>query len=227
MLSWVVAAGCGAERWRSVYAWTLGVVAIGSFSAALGMRASLSSPTATRASSITIAGWVGAMFGVPIVAGIVMAICIAVLMTILFFSQWVGRAFGDNNTPNAVRSLLQFIDWVWPTLTNGIFIGLALAVLADTRLRFDWLAGRMAGDGAGGLLSRLFNSPKRLSKRKKRALTATPETALSPASTASSASTATTTSTASTASIATTEPIPAAPPAEPAPAPANEVGVGR
>ncbi len=187
LLAWTIAAGCGAESWLNVFKWTLGLCAVGSFTAALGMRASLGSTTATRASGVVIAGWVGAMFAVPIVAAVVMAITAAVVMTVAFVSEWVAQGLGVTGTPSGMTVVRVVIFWGWPTLTNGIFILLALAILADTRLRFDALAGRVAGEGAGGLISRYMNAPKRLAKRKKHGPTppTTPPTTLGPADAAS------------------------------------------
>jgi ABC-type Na+ efflux pump permease subunit len=156
-----------ALRWMAgalVLAWTLGtileVVTVGSYikwvignlvactaMAAVGVRCSLSLPTATRAMTWTIALWLLGQAVVAIVAFSI--ICIAVLATL---GLWlIAVRYGlvaVNSTPWTPMS------WAlgWPLTTDIVTLLITLMIFADTALRFDRIAGRMAG---GALAARV------------------------------------------------------------------------
>jgi ABC-type transport system involved in multi-copper enzyme maturation permease subunit len=163
-----------ALRWlllAAAYAWTVAVLIdamdydlfgfrlaevflVGAFMAAAGVRASLASRTATRAMGITIGAWLVAFAGVW-----VSALLITLLGTLILFLVWLwASAIGliDPNTTSPggvpVPGFLGFGGWVpisfngaWRVISLALYVVATLAVVAETGLRFDRLAGRMAG----------------------------------------------------------------------------------
>jgi ABC-type Na+ efflux pump permease subunit len=149
-----------ALRWMAgalVLAWTLGaileVVTVGSYvkwvtgnlvactaMAAIGVRCSLSLPTATRAMTWTIALW---LVGYAVVAMIALSIIVLAIMATLVC--WLAAVryglVAMNSTPWTPMS------WAvgWPLTTDIVTLVITLLIFLDTAVRFDRIAGRMAG----------------------------------------------------------------------------------
>lgn len=161
LLAWTVAACCGAIG-RIAYAGEVtstGVIA--AFMAAVGVRASLSSATATRAMTIAIGVWLGAHVVVAVLSAIVL------VLTFVLTLATTALASGSGWTFNFPRWFPLIITWGWPITTNAIYVVATLMLVADTRLRFDRLAGRMtAGRVATALDSVLHGRPRNPWRRK-------------------------------------------------------------
>lgn len=148
-LRWMVAA--------MVLAWTLGTIggAIGpgayitwivfnvlaaTLMAAIGVRCSLSLPTATKSMTWTIALW---MASAAVVA--FLALAIIAMGFLLFITIWlveVQYGFAAINSPPWFP--MRF-STAWTITTDLVVLLLTILIVLDTSLRFDRLSGRMAG----------------------------------------------------------------------------------
>ncbi|MFO0909821.1 MAG: ABC transporter permease subunit, partial [Isosphaeraceae bacterium] len=123
--------------------WFLDLLVIGCFMAAVGVRISLESPTATKAMSLTIGVWLLAYLCVSILAGLVIAVAALLLnLAWILFAQ-LGLA-----APVTTFWAPVPMQIAWPVANDAIYALLTLVVVVDTRLRFDRLAGRMTGGAA-------------------------------------------------------------------------------
>jgi ABC-type Na+ efflux pump permease subunit len=141
--AWTLALACGVMSGWDYASHVAGTLVIGAFMAAVGVRTSLATATATRAMAVTIGLWMGAAAAIRVASLIVT--CILFLIGLvgwmtaasLGLVSWSARPWGP---------------WI-PMLffAANTVIALALYVLAtalivsEARLRFDRVAGRMAG----------------------------------------------------------------------------------
>ncbi len=133
--AWTIAVLCGAMP-RDEYAESvLGTLIVATFMAAVGVRTSLSASTATRAMAITLGIWLGATVVDVVVSFLLMSILFLVVMIT------VGLATMGTFAPPAW--LMSFMSYAWPATTYGLYVVATLLLVADTRLRFDRIAGRM------------------------------------------------------------------------------------
>jgi hypothetical protein len=153
VLAWTVAVASGALSWDDYAGALIGTGVIATFLAAVGVRTSLAAATATRAMAITIGVWLGARVVVAILAGI--GISVAFLLILFTFALASGGMFAP---PPWLRPIMNL---AWPVMTNGIYLAATLLLVADTRLRFDRLAGRMtAGRVATAVDAVIHGRPK-------------------------------------------------------------------
>jgi ABC-type transport system involved in multi-copper enzyme maturation permease subunit len=137
LMAWTLAAGCGAMEWGDYWAATVSAAAIAAFMAAVGVRTSLSAPTATRAMAITIGVWLVALVAIFVVGWLVtVAAFLSVYLTISLATLGMGAP--------PPRWLMLFFEYAW-TVRDAIYLGITLLLVLDTRLRFDRIAGRMTG----------------------------------------------------------------------------------
>ncbi len=140
VLAWTIARISGAVGTRPYVEW-LAATATGSiYMAAVGVRCSLAQPSATRAMTWTIALWLVAVAFVAI-----SAFSLIMIGAMIFLAIWQA----------AVQYLIVPITsspWfpmsfrtAWPIATGVVTLFCAGVIELDTRLRFDRLAGRMAG----------------------------------------------------------------------------------
>ena len=140
VLAWTVGAILEIVPVGQYVTWITGNVVACAAMAAIGVRCSLSLPTATKAMTWTIAFW---LIGQAVVVLVALAmICMAMLLT---FALWLlALRYGlvaMNSTPWTPMS------WAvgWPLTTDLITLLGTLLIFGDTALRFDRIAGRMAG----------------------------------------------------------------------------------
>jgi ABC-type Na+ efflux pump permease subunit len=144
VLAWTLGVIFEAISIHSYMTWVAGTAVGCALMAAIGVRLSLALPTATKAMTWTIGLWLAAQAVIAFIAlsiiGIVMIFCVAV---------WsVGVQY--NLIP--VRTPPWFpMSWktAWPLTTDLVTLAITLLVVADTALRFDRIAGRMAGGVVG------------------------------------------------------------------------------
>jgi ABC-type transport system involved in multi-copper enzyme maturation permease subunit len=114
------------------------ILCIGAFMAAVGVRTSLATPTATRAMAITIGVWLGSwvvtVFGALVIVCGVMLLCFAVFSVayqagLPWTAPWFPMSFDQGMT---LSSLV-------------LYLVATVLIVTETRLRFDRIAGRMAG----------------------------------------------------------------------------------
>lgn len=138
LFAWTLSAGAGAVPVHVAVGWGLGVFVVGAFLAAVGVRTSLLCATATKAMSLTIGIWLGAFVSVAIAAGILIAVGLLVCNA----GQFAAAQMGLIPAPAAIWAPVPGYI-AWPLATNGFYVLATLLIVADTRLRFDRLAGRM------------------------------------------------------------------------------------
>jgi ABC-type transport system involved in multi-copper enzyme maturation permease subunit len=135
LLAWTIAVSCTAMNLDTYVIAIVGTAINAAFMAAVGVRTSLAAPTATRAMALTIGIWLGAWVVVAFVSAIVIAV------GFLIGIATIGMATMGNVAPP--RWLTGAMRYSWPIVTNGLYLMAALSLIADTRLRFDRLSGRM------------------------------------------------------------------------------------
>jgi ABC-type transport system involved in multi-copper enzyme maturation permease subunit len=122
----------------------------GAFMAAVGVRASLATATATRAMTITIGVWMGALMAVSagalMIVGMVMMFCLAAFSLGLQLGMaWTAPWFPTSFETGFTLARL------------GLYLLATFAIVAEARLRFDRIAGRMAGTGVQISVDRLLH----------------------------------------------------------------------
>ena len=142
-LAWTLAACSGALPARDAVRWGFDVLIVGAFMAAVGVRTSLACATATRAMSLTIGIWLGAYVVVWVTSGILILIGL-----LLCNAVWIAASQLGLVTPIAAlwTPLPAYI--AWPLARNTLYLLATFLIVADTRLRFDRIAGRMTEGAA-------------------------------------------------------------------------------
>lgn len=142
LFAWSLALGVGAMGpWEYLHAiaWT-GVIS--AFMAAVGVRMSLAASTATTAMAMTIGTWLGAIVGLSMLSGLLTGL--GALVFVLF---WVASTqFGLQSAPAPwfpIRGSTGFA-----LLQLLLYAGITSAIVAESRARFDRLAGRIVPDDA-------------------------------------------------------------------------------
>jgi ABC-type transport system involved in multi-copper enzyme maturation permease subunit len=168
-VAWTIAALCGAMPWHEYAQSVIGTAIVAAFMAAVGVRTSLSAATATRAMAITIGVWL-----VALVVDVVLAALLTGL-TFLLISFTMGLAtLGTSGLP---RWLLSSIPYIWAVTAYGLYVVATLLLVADTRLRFDRIAGRMTSGRVATAVDRLIHGRPRDPWRSPSVPTAEPELA--------------------------------------------------
>jgi hypothetical protein len=149
IMAWTVGLALGSVRGREYAEWMAAIFTGGTFMAAMGVRCSLAMPSATRAMASVILRWLVMQVGVAFAALAINLTVIAICLSI-----WMAAIRLGIVPANAPPTRFFPITWGlgWTISTNIVLFLLTLLVVADTRLRFDRIAGRMAG---GGLESRV------------------------------------------------------------------------
>jgi hypothetical protein len=161
-----------ALRWlllAAAYAWTIAVVIdamdldefgfllaevflVGAFMAAAGVRASLASRTATRAMGITSGTWLAGRAAVAVAATLMTLLGGLILFLVWLWAAAIGLVNPNATTPGGVPVPAILGRWApisfytgWRLSSLVLYAAATLAIVAETGLRFDRLAGRMAG----------------------------------------------------------------------------------
>ena len=108
--------------------------------AAVGVRCSLSLPTATKAMTWTIALWIAA---VALVA--FLALAIIAMVCLFFITVWMVEVQYGFVMINSPPWFPMRFGIAWPLTTDLVMVLLTVLIVLETSLRFDRLAGRMAG----------------------------------------------------------------------------------
>jgi ABC-type transport system involved in multi-copper enzyme maturation permease subunit len=142
LFAWSLCLAVGAmSPWEYFHAiaWT-GVIA--AFMASVGVRASLGTSTAPTAMAQTIGIWLGAMAGLSLLTAILVGV--GALGFVMF---WVASTqLGLQATPAPWFPIGG--DMAFPLLQLLLFVSLTGTIVADSRLRFDRLAGRVVPEDA-------------------------------------------------------------------------------
>lgn len=148
-LAWTLGLMFGAVSGGEYARWMTAIFTGGTFMAAMGVRCSLSMSSSTRAMASVIVRWL-----VVQVVVAVLALSISLLVVGVCLSIWVSAMQLGWIPQNAPPTTFFPMSWGlgWTITTNVVLFVITLLVVADTRLRFDRIAGRMAG---GALQSRV------------------------------------------------------------------------
>lgn len=116
------------------------VLFVGAFISACGTRVSLAAPTATKAMAVTMGFWLVGWALAKIFAGI-----ISVTLGVLAFTVWTyAKEYGLTTYANGPFLIIIVTTFGMPIVELVFFFLVTLFVLAESRLRFDRIAGRMA-----------------------------------------------------------------------------------
>jgi hypothetical protein len=147
VLAWSLGLALGAVSAGEYAKWMVGVVTGGSFMAAMGVRSSLSMPAATRAMASVVLRWLVMQVVVAFAALSIILLGIFICLTL-----WATAIRYALITPNTPPWFPMGWELAWTITSNIVLVLITIAVIADTRLRFDRLAGRIPG---GAVASRV------------------------------------------------------------------------
>jgi ABC-type transport system involved in multi-copper enzyme maturation permease subunit len=148
--AWTLALVCGAMTPKDYLVALANTVVIGAFMAAVGVRASMATSTATRAMAITIGIWLASLLVMIIGAFIIVAIGATLCFAVYGLAYQLGLNWTAPWFPMSFEMGM--------TLANLLLYTLAtFAIVAEARLRFDRIAGRMAGGGVQVSVDRLLH----------------------------------------------------------------------
>jgi ABC-type transport system involved in multi-copper enzyme maturation permease subunit len=140
LLAWTLAVIVESVTVREYIIWVAGTTLACALMAAVGVRCSLSLPTATKSMTWTIGLW---MAGHALIA--VCAVSIMLGVVTVFLGIW---AFATQYNIIPVNSAPWFpMSWSngWALTVDLLTLVLTVLVVLDTSLRFDRIAGRTAG----------------------------------------------------------------------------------
>jgi hypothetical protein len=150
--AWLIAAVCGAMRWWDLGFQVVFLVIVSVFLLAVGVRTSLTTESATRAMALTVGIWLGSLMGFAILALMLAGIGALILLLIWLAGTqlmllpatggpWFPVDFGT------AFALLFF----------GLYVVATILVVSESRVRFDRLAGRMAGGTVAVAVDRILH----------------------------------------------------------------------
>lgn len=177
-----------ALRWlllAALYAWTVAVLVDamdpselgfllsevligGAFMAAVGVRASLASRTATRAMGITSGAWLTGRAAAYAAALLITLLAGLILFLVYLWAAAMGLVDPNATTSSgvAVPAILGFRRWAplsfdhtLRLFARALYAVATLAIVAETGLRFDRLAGRMAGGTVAVAVDEFLHGP--------------------------------------------------------------------
>lgn len=152
LLAWTITFAIGGMFWPEYVEQIIGMAVIGTFMSAIGVRTSLRSATATKAMGVTVGIWFGAWILAYAIAAIVCTIVVMACVIGWLFAVQAGLVV-LNGRPWFPMSFRLGMDLVfYAQFILGVFL-----VVAETRLRFDRVAGRMTGGKAAVAIDRLIH----------------------------------------------------------------------
>ncbi len=149
ILTWTCGLMLGAVHGGAYARWLTGIFTGGTFMAAMGVRCSLAMPSATRAMASVIFRWLVAQVVVGVLALSINLLIVGFCLSLFMAASELGW-IPPNSPPTTFFPMSWSLGW---TITSNIVLFLiTILVVVDTGLRFDRIAGRMAG---GKLQSRV------------------------------------------------------------------------
>lgn len=140
LIAWTLALITGALTVREYIAELVMVVVVSCFLSAVGVRVSLATATATRSMSVTIGIWLAAGVTVYVVSWVITL----VLALFWFFCVWMAQQL--QMVPAAMGIWAPITMWdLHIILSASLYLVATSMVASESRLRFDRIAGRMAG----------------------------------------------------------------------------------
>jgi len=144
LLAWTLGLVFEAVSIRDYVTWVAGNAVACAFMAAVGVRCSLSLPTATRAMTWTISLWLA---GQVVIAFFALSLIAIVFMFILV--SWTVAVQYNLIAQNSPPWFPMSMSTAWQLTTDLVTLLITILIVADTALRFDRIAGRMAGGAVG------------------------------------------------------------------------------
>jgi hypothetical protein len=140
LLAWTLGTIVGATPIDDTITWLAGTAVASILMAAVGVRLSLTMPTATKAMTWTIALWMGLAALIAF-----LALSIIAMVCLFFIALWFAALrYGFVMLSSTPWFPMRFVN-AWPLTCDLVTLLLAIMVVVQTSLRFDRLAGRMAG----------------------------------------------------------------------------------
>ncbi len=140
-LCWTIAVVFGAMTVFTYVSLMGQTVIISLFMAAVGVRASLANGTATKAMSLTVGLWIGALISIAIVAFLAML----VVMFVCLITWLMGNSIGLTTPGGRPWMPTAYFGHGMIGLMVLCYAALTFFVLIEFRGRFDDLAGRVSG----------------------------------------------------------------------------------
>jgi hypothetical protein len=174
VLAYTLALIIGAVGLGDYVEWIAANAIAGAFMAAVGVRCSLSLPTATKAMTWTIGLWIASAVVLSFLAFSIIAIGFLLCLAVWGVAVQYGLAM--INSPPWFP--LGF-ETAWPLSLDLVTALVTALIVLDTSLRFDRIAGRMAGGAMatgvdrwlhGHTIQPVFLPDKRKSFRRTKAL---------------------------------------------------------
>ncbi|WP_406696612.1 ABC transporter permease subunit [Singulisphaera sp. Ch08] len=154
VLAWSLSFAVGAMSGGDYARLVIGTLVVGGFMAAVGIRASLASTTSTRAMTVTIGIWLGALVACSIIAAILTAIAwLLLFITITVMSETLAIVPVNMRRYASAMSVVQLVIGYAP------YVVAMLVLVSYTRLRFDRLAGRSTEGRFALAAERLLHEP--------------------------------------------------------------------
>ena len=143
-LGWTIALAFGALRPSEYLIQCANTLVIGAFMAAVGVRCSLATATATKAMSLTMGAWLL----MRVLAAIVAVFLFAIGGLLWMLGSIAAQQYGLVSSTGGVGFPLP-IAVVWAALNLSAYALAGLLIATETRLRFDRIAGRQAEGRVG------------------------------------------------------------------------------
>ncbi|MFO0961123.1 MAG: ABC transporter permease subunit [Isosphaeraceae bacterium] len=140
LLAWSMALIAGAMDLREFLTALVLVICVGAFLAAAGVRTSLATSTATRSMSVTIGLWMAAGIGIFAASWILSGL----IALFWLFCWWMAVRLQIAPATAGVWAPISISD-LQVILAASLYILATLMLASESRLRFDRIAGRMAG----------------------------------------------------------------------------------
>jgi ABC-type transport system involved in multi-copper enzyme maturation permease subunit len=140
VLAWTLGVATGAVTLGAYAEWIIGTLTAGALMAAVGVRSSLATSTATRAMTWTIGWWLVWSGSVAILAAMIIFFGMMVCLAVWLYLVQLGLVL-----PSGGPWFPMTAEVAWDLATNAVIVLITIAVVAETGLRFDRLAGRIAG----------------------------------------------------------------------------------
>ena len=140
VLAWTLAVVVGAVSTLDYVTWIAANATAGVLMAAVGVRCSLSLPTATKAMTWTIGLWIASVVVVAF-----LAISLIAVVCLIFIAGWMIAVQYGFVLINTAPWFPMTLAHAWPLTVDLVTLSITFFIVLDTSLRFDRIAGRMAG----------------------------------------------------------------------------------
>ena len=140
LLAWTLGMVFEAVPIRDYVTWVAGNAIACAFMAAVGVRCSLSLPTATKAMTWTLSLWLAGQVVIAFFAISIIGIAFMILL-----AAWMAAIQNGLVSPSSAPWFPMSFGTAWSLTTDLVVLVITILIVVDTGLRFDRIAGRMAG----------------------------------------------------------------------------------